>query len=366
MAKEAKTKSVTEEKNKKPVDNKTKRVEAKQVEVKKTKVKRPNKLLLWVKDNRKPLLFGLVGVAIGCVTMLVLSPVTSAKLSNGEQVIVELKNGDITAEDLFEELKRTGGLSALINLMDNSILNDKYDLDKEAADYAKTQAQSYYTMYESYYGYTKEQFLEANGFATEEAFLDYLENEFLYNRYYEDYLKSIVTEKDIQDYYKKEVFGAKKVYVFSSTEKKHSLESVRKELKKGTKASKIEKKFKDVVINELEIDFTTVANYSDTFVTTLKGLEANKYSKVFADDTYGNVVLYVTEVKETPELKDVEDKIIEVISAKLDAEDDTLYYKAYQELREAYGMKFYDDLLEKEYNDSMAPYLEKKSTEKSE
>ena len=173
MAKEAK-KNVTEEKNKKPVDNKTRRVEARKIEEKKSKTKRPNKVLLWVKNNRGTIIVCLVGVLVGMGLMYVISPNRIAKLSNGQQVIVELKNDEITAEDLFTELKRTGGLSALINLMDNSILNDKYDLDKEAEEYAKSQSEYYYNMYEQYYGYTKEQFLESNNFASEEKFKDYL------------------------------------------------------------------------------------------------------------------------------------------------------------------------------------------------
>lgn len=368
MAKKAE--EVKDIKNKKDTNNKVKTVKVveKKKEDKKVKKTGDNKVLAWFKNNRKPLVFMLVGLLIGVLVTIIVMPGRAAKLSNGQEVVLELKNGSITAEDLYEELKSSGGLSALINLMDMSILNDKYDLDKEAEEYAKSQSEYYYNMYEQYYGYTKEQFLESNNFASEEKFKDYLKNEFLYERYYKDYLASIVTDTEVQDYYKTSVFGARHVYVFSSTEKKNNLENVRKQLKKGTKISKLEDKYKDVVINELgKVDFTTASNYSEKFVSTLKSLEKNQYSAVFEDETFGHVVLYVSEVDAIPELVDIEDKIVEVISTKKDAEDETLYYKAYQELREAYKMKFYDDKLKEEYDAAMKPYLEgKKDDKKSE
>ena len=347
-------------KSKKVTDNKTKKeVTKKEVTKKVKKEEKDNKVLLWFKDNSKPLIFGLVGLVLGLVIMGCFMPGRVAKLSNGKQVVLELKNGSITAEDLFEELKKSGGLTALINLMDNSILDDKYDLDEDAEKYAKEQSEYYYKMYSQYYGLTKEQFLSQNNFEDEAAFFDYLKKEFLYQRYYEDYLKSLITDAEVEDYYNKEVFGARTVYVFSSTKEKNSLESVRKQLKKGTKISKLEDKYEDVVVNELgEVDFTAATSYSEEFISALKDLKANQYSKVFKDSTFGYVVLYVSEVKDVPALVDAEDKIIEVLSQKKDSEDETLYYKAFQELREAYGMKFYDEELEKQYNASMKPYLE--------
>ena len=347
----------------KKVNNKNKKVEPKKVKTVE-KNKGENKVLTWVKNNRVALIALVVGIVLGTVGTLLLSPSRVAKLSNGQQVVLELTNTSITAENLYEELKSSGGLSALINLMDQAILNDKYDLKEDAEKYADEQSAYYFNMYEQYYGYTKEQFLESNNFKDENDFREYLKNEFLYNRYYQDYLASIITDEEVEQYYNDNVFATKHVYVFSSTEKKHNLENVRKQLKKGTKISKLEDKYSDVVINELgDVDFVSAGSYSAEFVKQLKSLEANTYSKVFADDTFGNVVIYVSEVKEKDALVDVEDKIIEVLGQQKDEADESLYYRAYQELREAYGMKFYDEALEKEYQAAMDPYLNAKKDE---
>ena len=326
---------------------------------------RENKALIWFKDNKRPLTFMAIGIVIGILLMGIFWPERIAKTKDGEEIIVKLNNADITADDLYNKLKSSGGLSALLDLVDNAILTDKYELGTEADDYAKEQSEYYYNMYEQYYGYTKEEFLSGNGFEDENAFLDYLKEQYLFEKYYKDYLSSLVTETEVENYYKDNVFGDKYVYIFSSTDKDNSLEKVRSAIKKGTKISKIEDKYDDVVVNELgEVNFATTG-FSDTFYSELMKLGKEQYSKVFEDETYGYVVLYVSEADEKPELKDVKDQIIEVLGEEKGSEDSTLYYKAFVELREAYGIKFYDDKIKKEYDKTMKEYTTKNTEEET-
>ena len=337
----------------------------KNVKNKKNNVKKENKFFTWVSDNKKPLTFMAVGIVVGVLLMGIFWPERIAKTKDGEEIIVKLKNTSITADDLYSKLKTSGGLNALLDLVDNAILNDKYELGKEAEDYAKEQSEYYYNMYEQYYGYTKEDFLTGNGFKDEKAFLEYLEEQYLFEKYYKDYLASLVTDTEVENYYKDNVFGDKYVYIFSSTEKKNSLEKVRSAIKKGTKISKIESKYDDVVVNELgEVNFAT-AGFSDTFYSELMKLGKEQYSKVFEDETYGYVVLYVSEADEKPELKDVKDEVVEVLGEKKGNEDATLYYKAFIDLREAYGIKFYDDKIKEEYDKTMKEYTTKQTEEET-
>lgn len=343
----------------------TKKVSKGKVENKKSNKAVENRFLIWLKDNRKSLLFMVIGIIIGVLVMGILWPERIAKTKDGEEIIVKLKNTEVTADDLYEKLKSSGGLTALLDIVDMAILNDKYDLDKEADDYAKEQSEYYYNMYQQYYGYTKEQFLSGNGFADETAFLTYLKEQYLFEKYYSDYLASLVTDTEVENYYKDKVFGDKYVYVFSSTEKKNSLEKVRSAIKKGTKISKIEEKYDDIVVNELgEVNFSTTG-FSDEFYKQLMKLEKEQYSKVFEDETYGYVVLYVSESDEKPELKDVKDQVVEVIGKEKGDADSTLYYKGYIELREAYGIKFYDDKLREEYDKTMKEYTTKETEEET-
>lgn len=324
-----------------------------------------NKFIGWLKNNQINLLYGLAGLIIGVLVMGILWPERVAKLENGEQVVAEVDTIQVTADDIYGKLKTTEGLNVLVSMIDSSILKSKYEIDEEANEYATTQAEQYYTMYENYYGMTKEDFLSGSGFKDEEEFLDYLREEFLYQKYYEDYLASLVTEDEINDFYKDEVFGERKIYVFSSANKDNSLEKIRKSLKNGTKPTKLKDKYDDVTFNEIESITFDAEGYSETFLKEVAKLEKGKYSAVFQDDNYGYTVIYVNSVKDVPELKYAEDSIISILGARKDAQDANLYYKAFIELREAYKLKFYDEDLETLYEEQMSAYT-KTEEEKSE
>lgn len=305
----------------------------------------------WFKENSKSLAFLVVGILIGVLVMSFMWPERIAKINNGEEVMAEIKGTKFTANDLYEELKSGGGMMALLNLIDLKILDEKYDLEEESEKYAKEQAEYLFNMYSSSYGYTKEQFLAANNFATEEDFLQYLEEDYLHQEYYKEYLGSLVTPKEQEDYYKKNVQGDKTIYVFSSDKKDNKLASVSKDLKKGKSYDEITKKYESITANNLgKVNFTSYANYSDTFVKELNKVSAKGVSKVFEDDDLGYVIIYCAEEGKKPSFKETKKDIIAVLSDKLASEDDTLYYKAFIKLREEYGLKFSDTSFEKEYN----------------
>ena len=76
----------------------------------------------------------------------------------------------------------------------------------EMVDEVKSQAENYYNIYDQY-GTSKEEFLANNGFGSEAAFLAYLRLDYRRNKYVEDYIKSLITEDEIQDYYDDNVYG---------------------------------------------------------------------------------------------------------------------------------------------------------------
>ena len=82
----------------------------------------------------------------------------------------------------------------------------------------------------------------------------------------------------------------------------------------------------------------------------MKALENDKYSSEPVKTSYGYHVVYRIDQKKKPELKDVKDKVIDIISANKQAEDSNLLYKALISLREEKGLEFTDTDLEKKYN----------------
>ena len=104
-------------------------------------------------------------------------------------------------------MKDAYSINILINSLDKMILDEKYKEDNEMNDSVKQTAEYYYSMYEQYQNITKEQFLENNGFKSEKEFLEYLKLDYRRNLYYDEYVKNLINEKDIEKYYKDEVFG---------------------------------------------------------------------------------------------------------------------------------------------------------------
>lgn len=297
------------------------------------------------------------GLLLGILIMGIFWPERIAKLKDGTEPIVKVDGKVITADDLYGELKNSSGLSSLLSLIDHEILDDMYDVEEEANEYAKSQSEYYYSIYESYYGYTKEQFLEAYGYANEDLFFEFLKNEYLEKKYYEEYLEKKLTDEEIQKFYDKKVFGPKRVYIFSSTDEKNDLESVRDSLKKGASYDDILKKYSKITSNDLGmLTYDVISEYSDAFKEALYTLQKGEYTKVLNDDSYGSFVLYVTETQDKPSYDEALENVKKLMTEELDASDEKLHYQAFIELRDEKGIKFSDTGLEKEYNDYKKQY----------
>lgn len=327
------------------------------VKVKEKGKKGSNKVLSFLKKHLVEIGCLVVGIIIGISIMALNWPERVTSLKNGEEVIVTVDKKDFTANDYFQALKKEKGLDLLLNEIDLYILNKKYDLEKEAKKYAKDQAKTYYDSYKQYYGQGKDEFLSSNGFDSEEAFLEYLEKNYYFEHYYNEYLESKIKEKDIKDFYKKDVFGDKGIYILSSTEDKNDLAAAKKELDKGTDIKKVLKKYPSITSNEVEsLKFKDQGSYSKEFIKQLKKLKAKDTSKIFKDDSFGQVLIYVDNAKKKPSLKDCKKDIISTIRANMNSEDPSLYYKAFIKLRDDANIEFKDSKLNEEYKEYLEQY----------
>lgn len=308
--------------------------------------------------NKDALIYAFIGFIFGSALMLLLWPNRIAKLESGEEVIAISKKGYVTTEELFDELKKDNSLDALLNIIDLKLVKEHYPkLDKEANKKALEQADSLLKMYSESYGMSESEFLSQNGFKNKDAFVELLKDQYYYEKYYKDYLASKVSEKEIKDFYNKKVFGNKNVIIYSSLTDKSLMNNVKKMLDNKKSKKDISKKYSQVVVNEItDFDFSMSSNYSDSFTKALKKLNKGEYSSVIEDDTYGYLIIYIKDSEEMPELKDVKDKIIETLSADINADDPNLYYNAFIELRENNDFKINDTSLAQEYKNYVNQY----------
>ena len=266
-------------------------------------------------------------------------------------------------------MKDTYSVNSLLNEIDKDLLSEIYPEDDEMKEEVEANANYYFDTYEQYYGYTKEQFLQQNGFASLEDFHDYLKLDYRRNKYLDDYITKKIEDKEIDKYYKDNVFGdinTQHVLVevssseddgkLSDEDAKTLADEIIDKLNDGTSWEKIQKKYKDKITFE-DLGYQSWdASLEQSFMDALVDMEDNSYSKEPVKTSYGYHVIYRLDQKKTPKLKEVKETIIDNIIADKKAEDANLGAKALISLREEKKIKFSDTVMKEKYEEYCEKY----------
>lgn len=310
------------------------------------------------------------------VAVLITGCGKTPQLKNGEEAVVTIKDGGISADDLYKELKDSMGLQALINLIDKQILEKEYKKELDAANnYAQSTIDS---MISSYGG--EENFLTAlqsyTNYSTIDAYKASLYLSYLQNLAIEDYAKDQVKEKDIKNYYKNKIENdieaahiliTPKVTDKMTDDEKSKAESAAyekaKEVINKLKASKNAKDEFKTLAKEYSEDATTKDNGGnlgtinkdtlgstyDNLVTALYKLKDGKYSTEPIKTSLGYHVIIRISTKDKAKYDDVKDSIKETLARELISEDSTLVVKGLQDIRKKYDVEIKDDKLKTQY-----------------
>lgn len=319
-------------------------------------------------DKYRLAIYGAVaGVLVTLFVVIIVWPDRIAKLEDGREPVAEIEGLVVTADDLYEDMKKIYSISSLLDKIDNNILEEKYPETDEMLDEVKAEAENYYNIYEQYYGTTKEEFLANNGFGSEAAFLEYLKLQYRRNEYSEDYVKSLVTDKEVEKYYNDAVYGdintkhmLVKVDSSATDDEKKEAENLAKEiiakLDEGKTFDEVKEEYKDKITYE-ELGYKSYnASLESAYMDEMKSLSNESYSKSPVKTSYGYHVVYRIDQKTKPELEDVKDEIIESLADTKSSEDTNLHYIALDKMRTEAGIKFHDTVLENKYNTYMSQY----------
>jgi len=301
-------------------------------------------------------------------------------LQNGEEAVItfakDKKEHKISAEELYTELKDKYGLQATVSLIDTFILETEFD---DYIDSAKNQAKNYIdAMIESYGDESK--LLEAiqsnTNYSTVEAYQDYLYVTFLESHALEVYAKSLVTDKEINAYYKDEVEPDIEVYqILITPEVKDDMtddEKTKAEENAKTKANDIIKKLKDSkdtfktfkeLVKEYSDDEDSKENDGNLGYINYGDLDSNydelldaayklkdgEYSTSIITTELGYHVIYRNATKEKDKLEDIKDEIIETLANEKMNEDSGLSLESIKYYRKLYNTKIIDSELNRQY-----------------
>ena len=319
-------------------------------------------------DKYRLAIYGAVGgILITVLVVVIIWPDRIATLKDGTQPVAEIDNYTVTADDLYEDMKELYSISSLLDKIDNKILEKKYPETDDMNDEIKEQAESYYKASEQYYKMDKETFLSNNGFGSEKAFLEYLRLRYRRNTYAKDYIKTLISDKEVEKYYNDNVYGdintkhiLVKVDSSASDEDKKKAEDLAKEiiskLNDGKSFDEVKEEYKDQITYE-ELGYKSYnANLESAYMDAMQKLDNNSYSKEPVKTSYGYHVIYRIDQKDKPTLDDVKDEIIDSLVSEKQSNDKNISYIALDKMREEAGLKFSDTVLEKKYNTYMSQY----------
>lgn len=374
LEKETKKEKTTKEKVKKTekIEKIEKIAKEKKKKAKTNSNSNGSQILLLIEKNFTTICSFGAGVLITVLIAFIIWPDRIATLKDGTQPIVKVGKETYTADELYENMKNYYSVSLLLDEIDNDLLTKLYPENDEMEEEVKSNAEYYFNMYEQYYGYTEEQFLEQNGFSSYNAFLDYLRLDYRRNKYLDDYIEENITDDEIQKYYDENVFGdinTQHVLVevksdsdgedsnkLSDEDAKKLAEEIITKLNDGTSWEQIQEEYKDQVTYEDLSYQSWDAALEESFMTALKEMEDNTYSEEPVKTSYGYHIIYRLDQKEQPTLKEAKTNIIENLSADKKSEDSNLLYKALISLREEKNIDFKDTIMKEKYKDYCDQY----------
>ena len=304
------------------------------------------------------------------------------ELKGGEDELVTFKDSklNISTNDLYEKLKDKYGINFLIDMIDTNILNKEYEDSDSINDYVDIQVNSLRNYYKTETEFLK--YINNYGYKNVDELKEYFKLNYKRNLAVKDYLKTLISDDDITNYYNDKVTGdieAKHILIEVKTtdsmtedEKRTTKEDALKKAKEAITKLNEGKTFEEVSKEYSDDDATKNNGGSMGFVNTLDlddvtrqeltKLEIGKYSTEPLETEYGYEIFLKVSVKDKPKLEEVKTHIIETLTDEKLTKDSKLQYKAMEYIRDKYEFSIKDEDLEIYYENTMNNLLNSKES----
>lgn len=302
-----------------------------------------------------------IGIALTCLVGFLMGYFAKsagiAKLRFGEETIATVDGKSISTETIYQKSKLQNGLSLVISEVDKAILSDMYTLTEKEEEEVKEEA-DYYLDYYTALGYTEEEFLQGNGFADREEFLEDIRTNKKSNKYLYDYLESKLEKGAVQKYYDEnketiETYDSEHILVevsdtVTDEEALALANEIIEKLNEGKTFDEVVEEYGDRIVHE-ELGYQgKSASLEQTYIDELVALKDGEYSKTPVKTSYG---YHIVHRLATSTFEDLRPTIIEILAEDIIAADSNLTYKAFVELREEKNLAIFDEELKKQYED---------------
>lgn len=320
----------------------------------------------------------LLGLGWGATTIILLiALVLTSKiptLENGEEVVAKIDGKTFSINELYRSLKTQGGYSVLNTLVDKFIISKEITNNSDAEQYAENQLETYRLQYKNQ-GYDFDVLLKQNGY-TIDVFKEDVMYQYNSNIVAENYLKGKFTEKEINNYYKTDIYEeltVRHILVLPNAEEdatdaeKQKAEDaafkkaneILEKVKKGEDFSKLAKEYsEDTGTKEnggLYSNFTE-ANTDSAFYKAAYALKDGEYTLTPVKSQYGYHIILKVSNNGKPKLENVKDKVLDGLLDELKDDDENAITKAWFEIRKKYNLSIVDTDLEKIYKTMSESY----------
>ena len=300
-----------------------------------------------------------LGVAITLCAVLCLTG-CKTKLKNGKEVAIKINGENITADDLYDELREKYAKYQIIDDIDKKIFNVVYKGDKDIEEQVKNQYESYESQY-SQNGQSFDEVLENYGYKNADEFKDELRLSFQRAKAIDDYIKDNISDKEIKKYYDETYAGeisAKHILIstnsMSEDEAEKKAKDLIKQLNDGADFSTLAKENSDdpgSKENGGDLGYFGKGQMVTEFEEAAYNLKVDEYTKEPVKTSYGYHIILKTGEKKKTSLKKAKENIIETLVNKKKEEDKLISVTALDEIRKNYGLKFKDSKLKSIYKE---------------
>lgn len=296
------------------------------------------------------------------------------KLDNGQEALIEFGDGtSYSVDEVWEEVKETYALDVVLDKIDKKILEEEYaDREDEVQEYVDTYETSLRASYVDESGNYDEESLNnqlmAYGYNSIDEYLEQVRISYLQSLAATDYAKSLLTDKEIEDYYDDEVVGdIDCVHILiepdsdSDEDDEAALEraeeiiaAIQEDVKSGTSIADAFKKYEDDdEVTYQELGYFNKGEMESAFEEAAYDLAVDDYTLEPVKTSYGYHIIYKVDEKEKDALDDVREDIEDTLAEEKLSDDASLSVNALIELRDTYGVTWYDSELEDAYNKYM-------------
>ncbi len=318
-----------------------------------------------------------------CAIMLLASGCGKVpKLENGKEAIVTFKDGEkISVDDFYELIKNEYGLNSLISMVDKYICETEFE---DYKDTASKNADALINSLKEQYG-SEDKLLEAlqgSGYNTIDAYKDYAYLSYLQSHAIEEYAKTKITDKEIENYYKNDAIGDMEInhILITSNVKKDATDDEKKAAEEEAKKkanevidklntakkngenitdvfTKLAKEYSEDDSNKDKggalgkINYGSLSSKYDELVKAAKSLKDGEYSTSVITTELGYHVILKVKTYEKDTLENLKDSIKETLAEKyITNNKSSIGLNALQHYRKEYKMEIQDDEMKKQYS----------------